>query len=283
MTGTVRVRRRSDPDRVVVSDDLGRVATFTTAARTVTVRGPSRTFREATTSASVSSTTWVRLLPVPFTGSVDWSWLSARLADRSPDLLDVAAQYVTGAAVKTDATGLRYAGDASYGPVQPDGSRQEGSDFNDYLGVPWTYDSTVDRPENAQLHALDCSGFVRMVFGYRGGVPLTLRPEEGRLPRRAVHMNASAPGAVVIADRGFVPSRLSMLRPGDLVLFDASSDDGTDIDHVGIYLGRDSSRAPRFVSSRKTVDGPTMGDVGGRSTLTGTGLYARSWRAARRL
>ena len=74
-----------------------------------------------------------------------------------------------------------------------------------------------------------------------------------------------------------------MLRPGDLVFFDASIDDGTQLDHVGLYLGIDTSGHPRFVSSRKSVDGPTMGDAGGNSTLDGTMLYARTFRAARRL
>ena len=127
----------------------------------------------------------------------------------------------------------------------------------------------------------------------RWGGPVVARPQ-GNDPstdrrtgrsglRRAVQMSASAPGVVVIADTGTRPAGLGALLPGDLVFFDASTDDGTLVDHVGIYLGVDSAGAPRFLSSRKGADGPTMGDVRGRSTLSGSGLYATSFRAARRL
>ncbi len=282
-SGTVREERLRDPDRVVVSDDLGVVATYTVGARTVTVRGPQRTFAESTTTATVTSTVWVRLLAAPFTGTVDYGWLGARLADGTPDVLEVSAQYVTGAPTRVDADGERYASDASYGPLQADGTREEGSDFNDYLGVSWTYGTTVDDPEADQYGAMDCSGYVRTVFGYRFGLPMTLRPDRVRLPRRAVQMADSAPGVVVVPNTGATPKSLSKLLPGDLVFFDASTDDGTLVDHVGIYLGLDSAKAPRFVSSRKRADGPTLGDLGGRSTLSGTGLYATTLRAVRRL
>jgi cell wall-associated NlpC family hydrolase len=283
-TGPVRVATLASPDRTVVSDDLGTVAVFTSGARTVTVRGSARTFAEpSTTTATVSSSTWVRLLPTAFAGSIDWAWLEARLTDTSPDVLDLAFQYGPGAPALVDAGGVQFAGDASYGPLQADGTRQEGSDFNDYLGLTWTYDGSTDRPEADQFRSLDCSGYVRMVFGYRSGIPITLRPDGARLPRRAVQMLDSAPGVVTIANTGVRPTDLSTLLPGDLLFWDASTDDGTAVDHVGLYLGKDSAGAPRFVSSRKTADGPTMGDSGGRSTLSGTGLYAKSFRAARRV
>ncbi len=73
------------------------------------------------------------------------------------------------------------------------------------------------------------------------------------------------------------------LLPGDLVLFDASTEDGADVDHVGTLLGHDPTGAPPFISSRKTVDGPTPGHTRGPSTLSGSGLYATSRRAVRRL
>ncbi len=282
-TGVVREERLSRPDRVVVRDDLGVVATFTVAARTVTVRGAQRTFAESTTSATVTGTAWVRLLGDPFAGAVDYGWLGARLTDTSPDVLEVAGQYVTGAPQFIDASGFPIAGDASYGPLLADGTREEGSDFNDYLGVAWSYGDTVDRPEERQHGALDCSGYVRMVFGYRAGVPLALQADGAALPRRAVQMNESAPGVMAVPYTGKRPKSLDALLPGDLVLFDASTDDGTAIDHVGLYLGVDSAGDPRFLSSRKGADGPTMGDIRGRSTLSGTGLYATSFRSARRL
>ena len=281
--GAVREERLSSPDRVVVRDDVGVVATFATGARTVTVRGNKRTFAESTTSATVTTTTWVRLLGTPFTGSVDYGWLAARLTDTSDDVLEIARQYVTGAPQRTDATGLRVAGDASYGPLLADGTRQEGADFNDYLGLPWTYASGVDQAEDSQYGAIDCSGYIRTIFGYRGGMALTLQPDGVGLPRRAVQMNDSAPGVMVVPYTGARPSKLDRLLPGDLVFFDASTDDGPAIDHAGIYLGVDSAGAPRFVSSRKSADGPTMGDIRGKSVLSGSGLYATSFRSARRL
>jgi cell wall-associated NlpC family hydrolase len=167
--------------------------------------------------------------------------------------------------------------------LQPDGTRQEGSDFNDYLGISASYGGVIDSPEQDQFGSLDCSGFVRMVFGYRAGLPLVLDPDGLGLPRRSFQMLASAPGVAVLPNVGTRPTSLSRLLPGDLLFFDASTGDGAQIDHVGIYLGTDSAGAPRFLSSRKTVDGPTMGDVGGRSTLFGTGLYATAFRAARRV
>jgi cell wall-associated NlpC family hydrolase len=75
----------------------------------------------------------------------------------------------------------------------------------------------------------------------------------------------------------------SPLAIGDLVFFDADTDDGTQIDHAGIYLGPDSKKNHRFISSRKRANGPTLGDAGGKSILNGSGLYARSFRAVRRV
>ena len=283
-TTSLRTARLSAPGRSVVSDKNGWVATFTDGSRTVTLAGPQRVFAEASTPDSVVTRTWVRLLPRPFAGKVDLAWLAAARDDQSPDVLGIAFQYVAGAAPIVDGTARTIAGDASYGPLQADGTRAEGSDFSDYLGVTWTYaDGTVDPPEADQRGALDCSGFVRMVLGYRTGVALSLRPATDTLPRRAFEQLAGAPGIVVIPDRGTAPADRSLLAAGDLVFFDASTNDGTQIDHVAIYLGRDTAGHDRFISSRKSADGPTMGDISGRSVLDGTGLYARSFRAVRRV
>jgi hypothetical protein len=67
------------------------------------------------------------------------------------------------------------------------------------------------------------------------------------------------------------------------VFFDADPGDGARIDHVGIYLGVDAGGRHRFVSSRKGINGPTLGDYRGASLLDGAGLYARAFRASRRL
>lgn len=277
------LHRLSHPERVEVRDGSGLLATFTLGARTVTLRGRSRTFSDRTTDAQVTTTAWVRLLDHPFDGTVDRAWLEAALADRSPDILAIAHQYLPGATPQTDAGGRVIASDASYGPLKSDGEREEGSDFNDYLGRDWVYPSEHDDAERDQFRAMDCSGFVRMVFGYRGGVPMTRDPDGVRLPRRAYQMLESAPGMVIVPDTDERPGSTEGLNAGDLLFFDADSGDGDQIDHVGIYLGRDDSGSPRFLSSRKTADGPTLGDEGGRSTLDGDGLYAEAWRAARRL
>lgn len=281
---TYVLTRQTEPASTIVADADGVWrATFTDGASTVLVRGPSRTFVESTTGATVTTSNWVRVLPKPFAGAVDTDWLSTRLADRSPDALAIAMQYATGAPTVYDGGGSKIGGDADYGPLQADGTRQEGADFNDYLGVPWTYGSTTDPPEVDQAGALDCSGFLRMVWGYRLGLPLGLEPGGAAIPRRAYQIASSAPGVVVVKDNGVVSTAYSKLATGDLVFFDAATDDGTQIDHAGMYMGLDSGGRHRFISSRKTVNGPTIGDVGGRSLLDGTGLYAKSFRSARRL
>ena len=261
------------PTRTLVRDSNGAlIATLTKGSRSVVIKGPPRTFVEG--SITVRTAVWVRLLPAAFTGTVDTTWLTAARANASPDVLAIANQFVAGAPSVSAVNGSLIAADASYGPIV-NGLRQEGADWNDFLGVTAFYDGVSDRPETAQVGAIDCSGFVRMVFGHRLGYPMILTPDGVRLPRRATSMYTDGPG-VLLRDS-------AQVLPGDLVLFDAASDDGAAIDHVGIYLGKDVAGHPRFISSRKTADGPTFGDVGGRSTLDGTGLYASSLRAIRRL
>jgi cell wall-associated NlpC family hydrolase len=274
------------PNRVEVSDAKGWVATFTNGSRTVSLRGQTRTFSEpSTTSAAVTHSVWVRLLSTPFQGNVDETRLNSLLYDTTPDVLAVAMQYIDGNNPLSDGNGLIIAGNADYGPLQADGTREEGADFNDYLGISKDYGYTVDKPESDQFNSLDCSGYIRMVFGYRLGLPLGLEsdPSKSYIPRRAVQMYDAAPGTTLIAQGASAGGMLSSLIPGDLVFQDASTNDGTAIDHVGIYLGKDTQGNYRFVSSRKTANGPTLGDVGGKSTLNGTGLFARTFVAAKRL
>lgn len=286
-TGGYVVQRQSAPSRTTVFSSTGSwLATFTDGSRTVVLRGPARTFAEpSATPAVVTSSDWVRLLASPFGGTVDTAWLTARLADTSPDVLAVAMRYIAGAPSSYTSAGLRYEGDASYGPIGADGTRQPGADFNDYLGTAVTYPSgAVDYPEADEYASLDCSGYVRMLFGYRFGLAMSLSPDGGRsLPRRSWEIAASSPGIVVLADAGAPPSSRAKLQAGDLVFFDATSTDTTGIDHVGMYLGRDSAGHDRFISSRKTANGPTLGDLGGASILDGTGYWASAFRSARRL
>jgi cell wall-associated NlpC family hydrolase len=276
--------RLTDPARSRVLDANGTVlATFTDGARTVALHGPVRVFAEpATTSATVRSTTWVRLLPEPFDGRVDRDWLRRELRDTSPDILAVAMQYVTAAPQVRDEHGRVVAGDADFGPLPPDGRRTEGSDFNDYLGIPWSYSDGVDQPEPRERGSLDCSGFIRIVFGYRSGYPLALGPSTTALPRVATVMMSHGPGVAIERDRGVVPSP-RRLQPGDLLFFDHAGNDGVPFNHSGIYLGRDRRGHPRFVSSRRLVNGPSMGDAGEESVLTGVETRALRWRAARRV
>lgn len=273
------------------------LASFTTGARTVLMRGPLRTFRES--DHVVRHAFWVRTSPRPFDEQdVDPRWLARALdanAREEPDVLALAMQYLAGRApILSDGDPpLQIAGDASYGPVVGD-TREEGADFNDYLGIAWSYPGeATDAPEPRQFRCLDCSGYVRMVFGFRrnltgpdaGHIELCRAPRKDRsaLPRRAHEMASHAPGVLVVppSERDIASS--ARLAPGDLVFFDADAGDGPQIDHVGIYVGCDTKGHHRFVSSRKRADGPTMGDVGGRSTLDGDGLYARAFVAARRL
>jgi len=285
----------SDPDGIDVADrDNGWLATFTRDAYSVILRGPTRTLVER--AARVRNTVWVRTYPAPFNGEVDIAWLEeARDANQHkvPDVIAIAMQYVRDAPALFDGN-LQIAGDAQYGPLV-DGKREEGSDFNDYLGVRWTYpDGKVDRPEANQLHCLDCSGFVRMVWGYRhhlagrgyeDTLPLSLRPQANgaAIPRRAFEILENAPGVLITSNSGAQITDFSRLRVGDLVFFDADAEDGPQIDHVGMYLGVDNNDRHRFISSRKGANGPTLADFKGKSVLDGTGLYAQSFRGVRRL
>ncbi|WP_050670439.1 NlpC/P60 family protein [Luteipulveratus halotolerans] len=96
-------------------------------------------------------------------------------------------------------------------------------------------------------------------------------------------MAAYAPGISVIPDRNVQSpvAELGRLQPGDMVFFETDTETG--IDHSGIYLGLDSSRQHRFISSRGEPDGPNMGDIGRHSTLDGPGPFTRGFRTARRL
>ncbi|MEO7119265.1 MAG: NlpC/P60 family protein [Candidatus Limnocylindrales bacterium] len=270
--------RLSDPAGTEVRDGAGTLlARLTDGARTASISGPARQWIEAGLTATVTGDRWVRLLPRPFDGSFDATeaaWLEGALADRSPDLVTLAFQYTIGAPDQVLA-GLRIAGDAKYGPAA-------GADFNDFLGVTWTYGKTLDKPEATEYGALDCSGFVRMLLGYRMGMPMSISAGVGTLPRRSADQFSSGPGLITVANRGTQVVSFGSLQPGDLLFFDASDRDGTAIDHVGIYLGVDSAGHRRFISSRQSADGPTMGDMAGASIIDGTGYWARAFRGVRR-
>ncbi|MEV6008350.1 NlpC/P60 family protein [Streptomyces sp. NPDC051976] len=297
-TDGYQFERLAAPGRTVVRDAGGSVlGTFTDGARTAVLTGPARTWSEPrTTTATVHSTAWVRLMPTEWKEGREksaWfrSWFPKTLADRSPDVIGIAFEYGDGAPDRRKASGLRYAGDAAFGPRVPGESqtsfhyRDEKSDFYDYLGIPWTFpDGTHQTPEHARYGDVDCSGFMRLVWGYRNGYPMhtTNTPGIG-LPRRAYAIAKYAPGVLVIPDSNRQPTDLSLLQPGDLVFFAINIGKPLAIDHCGMYLGLDNEGRPRFYSSRSQANGPTMGDLAGVARLDGTGFYAEGLRVARRL
>ncbi|GGX24181.1 NlpC/P60 family protein [Streptomyces noursei] len=296
--GGYRFERRTAPARTVARAADGRVlATFTDGARSAVLAGPTRTWSEPrTTGAVVRGDAWVRLMPGAWQRGREetrWfrEWFPKALADRGPDVLAVAFQYGDGAPDRRTASGLRYAGRAHFGPNvpgRPPGSfhrRDEKSDFYDYLGIPWTFpDGTRRHPERERYGDVDCSGFMRLVWGYRMGYPLHATNGTGvGLPRRAYAIAARAPGVPLIPDTGSRPADLGALLPGDLVFFSIDIGRPHGIDHCGMYLGPDDDGHPRFYSSRSQANGPTMGDLAGRATLDGHGFYARGLRMARRL
>lgn len=288
------LRRRTDPDRTeVLTKDGKLVAVLTDGARTAHLQGPSRTFAEPRfTAAKVVTTQYVRLAPKPWSAaaaSEKWftDWLPKALADRSPDILAVSMEYTYGAPPKRDKNDRQFSGDAAFGPlskIDPDG-RAENSDFYDYLGVPWTFaDDVREKPSPTHRLSLDCSGFIRMVYGYRMGFPLLGGNTKGPgLPRRAFAMGAVGPGVQLMPNTGKRATGLHRLMPGDILLFNAGPVQNTHIEHSGIYLGVDDQGHHRFISSRSQANGPTMGDLHGESILDGSGYWAIRMRTARRI
>lgn len=294
-------QRARRPDRTEVTDGLGRtVAVFTDGARTVRFSGPQRTFSEPRfTKAKVRTDAWIRLAPREWRAGAEsegWfsSWFDGARTDRSPDVLAIAMQYVYGAEPITSGDGVQIAGDAAFGPISEtdaDG-RAENSDFYDYLGVPWLFagDQKED-PDVKHIRSLDCSGYIRMVYGYRSGYPLhnTNGPGQG-LPRRAFAMAEFGPGIQLVPNTGRQVRELALFQPGDLLFFHGRPEIDADgrgsskhIEHSGIYLGIDDTGHHRFVSSRAGANGPTMGDFGGESIIDGTGHFASKLRTARRI
>jgi cell wall-associated NlpC family hydrolase len=293
--GAFTFARLTGPDRTLVRDGRGAtVASFTDGARTVLITGPERTFTEpAHTTDSITTTAWIRLTPQEWrAGSEEASWfrpwLEAARVDTTPDALAVATEYTQDAPDRKDGKGIRYAGDASFGPISesdPDG-RAENSDFYDYLGISWQFpDAGQVRPKNDRYGNVDCSGYLRLVYGYRLGYPLRNANTAGvGLPRRAFAMSQFGPGVEVVPNRGVPPQDYHQLQPGDLLFF--HSDPGTAparTDHSGIFIGVDSAGHYRFISSRSKADGPTFGDTGGAALLDSGGYWSQRFRNARRI
>lgn len=284
-------RVETAPARTLVRGNDGAViATLTDGARTAALAGPQRRFVEPTEpEVAVDTATWVRLLPQPWHPGAENdptfpTWLEAALRDRSPDLFEIAMQYSTGAPAGSDVAGLRTRGDADFGPeAARSNGREENSDFYDYLGVPWAFPDGANQIADPEHYGdVDCSGLLRLVYGYRLGFPLLDQNTPGPgLPRRAYAIAEFGPGAVVIPDRHTRAVDYPALQPGDLLFFNIDTDD--QIDHSAIYMGLDTRGHHRFFSSRALINGPTFGDAGGTSLLDDGGHYSRSFRTARRI
>jgi cell wall-associated NlpC family hydrolase len=290
-TSVASFDRLENPGRTVIRDQKGAViATFTDGARTVALTGPTRTFAEPRFSkATVTTTTWVRLAPqawAPGAEKSEWfgEWFEAARKDTGPDVFDVAMQYFDGAASEKNADNLQFRGDAIFGPVDSGGyARLEQSDFLDYMGISYSFPDARKTPKPDHKGALDCSGFVRMVYGYRLGYPLLGTNDAGPgLPRRAYAIAGNGPGVALIPNTGKRVTAYNALQPGDLVFFEVEGS-VDELDHVGIFIGIDSTGHYRFMSSRERANGPTFGDLGGTSLLDDGGRYSQAWRAARRI
>lgn len=242
---------------VAVYEDGGWIASFTKGTRTVRIAGSPRTFRDPTEGASggVSHDQYVRLLSKPFGsfGDPERTWLTARRADTSPDVLAIGMEYLDGTAL-----------DPKY---------VFGNDYDDYLAE-----------KNPARRGIDCSGFIRLVYGHRT-LPALLTG--GLLPRVSKNQLANGTGVLTVANDGKQPTttELQRLRIGDLVFFDVSArnDDTGGIDHVGFYVGKDSAGHMRFLNSTPNngkMTGPTMMT---KFVLDGTSFWATHFRGARRL
>ncbi|RDG36181.1 NlpC/P60 family protein [Streptomyces corynorhini] len=244
-----------------------------------------------TAPPSVTHRDWIRVLPEPFDGT--WTEAVERTVrgwagSTAPDVLAYAFMFVQGAPpVRAPALGgARVLGEVGYGPMTAAGTRREGADFHECVGLPWTFPVGGTSPAGADIWRdhLDCSGYVRMVYGHHAGVPMAAGddPTRGALPRRSHDQSRHAPG-VTVAESAAAPPAAPRLHVGDLLFFDADESDAGEIDHVGIHLGTDHEGRRRFLSSRKTPNGPTAADLGGPSVLDGDGLYARALRKVHRL
>jgi hypothetical protein len=282
------------------------VAWFTKGAYTVRMAGPSRTFMGGLGVPVVTTTMWVRTLITPFDPAVmsikqRGEWLNAaravNCATGAPDILAIAYEYIEGS---TNDPGYEF-----------------GADFHDYLGIDWDPpDTSVVEADPAQLGKLDCSGYMRLVFGERTSfvhdgresrIPLSMY-QEGFLPRSSKDQYHAGSGKILVPfrtepagapafDGEPTPEELDAIQVGDLVFFDTNCDytvatpscgaDWTSISHVGLHVGRDILGDHRFLSSRIVADGPTVANAGGWSVFNAAigvgGTYPKRFRAARRL
>ncbi|MDI3287745.1 hypothetical protein [Polyangium sp. 15x6] len=296
-------------DTKIASIDGEPVAWFTQGGYSVRMIGASRTFDAGDKSvATVTTTSWVRTLSEPFdmektSETMLSAWLNAARGVNcdagTTDVLAISYDYVEGGSE-----------DARYAL---------GADFHDFLGIDWDpIDALKILPDLGFEGALDCSGYMRLVWGSRtnftfegkdASIPLSLKSLTGHLPRSSEDMYRSGTGKIIVPFRtqpAGAPSfqgaptttELASIEPGDLVFFDTSCNyaiatailcgkNPSAISHVGMFVGRDSGGNYRFISSRTTANGPTVGNTGGWSIFNGgvdgTGSYPQRFRGARRI
>jgi hypothetical protein len=212
------------------------------------------------------------------------AWIRGHVGSTAPDILQIVTEYLRDAPERRDDKGQVYAGDAAFGIERDDGV--DGADFHEYMGIPWTFpDGRTVAADPRWRDAMDCSGFVRMVYGYRSGLPLLTGRSDTKvdgLPRTADAMARHARSAVIASSVRRPPRDLGGIQPGDLVFF-AMHDDPAKISHSGIYLGTDADGQRRFASSRDSTRGPSFADSSkGRSTLDDP-VFAKSLRRVIRL
>lgn len=291
---SLQYERKSDPGRTVAKSNDGQtVASMTDDARTVVVYGKWRTLAEPQFGGpSVDTNAYVYLLPRAWRAGAQkqpWftTWLQGTIDHPKRDIFGIAKQYFDRAPALTNSEGVRYAGDASFGPANPNDpiGRDQLNDFYDYLGTSWKFgNGKVKQPVKRRYGDVDCSGFVRLVYGYRAGYPLSDDSGDvpNGLPRHVKQISTQGTGVTIVPNTGVRPKSFSKLQPGDLLIFD-NDPTSPGLDHIAIFMGKDTAGHYRFMSSRSKVNGPTMSDVGGPSYLDSQGLYPSSWRMAIRL
>jgi len=235
------------------------------------------------TNPIITHDTWVRFLSYNYNNVNDDSlvaWLKIALKDTSNDLFAESIRYLP--------TGDLNAG---YGPLESDGTRHDGSDWNDYLGQTADYSETSEgtvAPDDTQLGFTDCSGWERLLLK-TFGIHLSLYVFDGiHVPRESTDiMDNSDVGVAIIPRSGTTQiTDFTKVQIGDLVGFDADLTDPEEgqVDHLGWFMGYDKFKKARFFSSRATPNGPTFADVGGQSVLNGTtNLYTKRFVCTRRI
>ena len=99
------------------------------------------------------------------------------------------------------------------------------------------FQRSARQPDPQAFRSLDCSGYMRMLWGYRAGLPFAYLPDGVNLPRHSWEIAENAPGVVLIPNTGMQVADLSAIAPGDLVFFKWDEENPHPIDHVGNVPG----------------------------------------------